>query len=60
MSVLSRPIVNDTVLHQALGNEKDHCLTALLAIRGDRSMLLISELFHSRGVSSYWQLEGTQ
>ena len=60
LSVLSTPIVNGTVLHQALGNERDHCLTALLAIRGDRAMLSTSELCHSRGVSSYWQLEGTK
>ena len=60
LSVLSTPIVNDTVLHQALGNERDHCLTALLAIRGDRAMLSTSELCHSRSVSTYWQLEGTK
>ena len=59
-SVLSTSIVNDTVLHQALGNERDHCLTALSAIRGDRAMLSTNELCHSRGVSNYWQLEGTK
>ena len=60
LSVLSTPIVNDTVLHQALGNERDHCLNALVAIRGDCAMLSTSELCHSHSVSTYWQLEGTK
>ena len=50
----STPIANDTVLHQALGNEINHCSTTLLAIKGDRVMLSKSELCHSRDVSSYW------
>ena len=50
-SVLSAAIVNDTVLHQALGNNMDHCATTLLAKRGHSAMLLTTKLCHSRVVA---------
>ena len=43
MSVSNNALVNNSVMHQALGNNSDHFSTTVLAIRGHRAFLSMTE-----------------
>ena len=58
---MSAAIVNDIVLHQALGNERDPCSATLLAKSEHQAVLSTTELYHSRVSTSNWRsLEVTE